>query len=248
MAGFHAQLAKHKVQLYRLLIEILDDPQLAASCYFKGGTCAAMRGFLDRFSVDLDFDLAPARDQIVVEKRLLAIFEKLNLTIKDRSQNVLQFFLKYPAPSGERNTIKLDVLPNETLANEYTEAYLVDVDRYGICQTRATLFANKLVAPLDRFERNGVVAGRDVYDIHHFFLQGYEYNAAVIEERRGTSVTVHLQALLAFVDKQVTQTVINQDLNVLLDPDKFQRIRKTLKTEVMMFIRNAINDSGRLSE
>ncbi len=237
MAGFHAQLAKHKVQLYRLLMEILDDPQLAASCYFKGGSCAAMCGFLDRFSVDLDFDFAPDQDQIIIEKRLLPVFEKLNLEIKDRSQQVLQFFLKYPAPPGERNTLKLDILANKTSSNEYTQTYLVDVDRYAICQTRATLFANKLVAPLDRFERNGTVAGRDIYDIHHFFHQGYEYNPAVIEERRETSVTEYLQELLAFVEKQVTQTVINQDLNVLLDPDKFQRIRKTLKTEVIMFIR-----------
>lgn len=240
MAGFYAQLAKHKVQLYRLLMAILDDPYLAASCYFKGGTCAAMRGFLDRFSVDLDFDLAPDRDQIIIEKRLLSVFEQLNLTIKDRSQQVPQFFLKYPAPPGERNTLELDILPNETRSNEYTQAYLVDIDRYAICQTRATLFANKLVAPLDRFERNGTIAGRDIYDIHHFFLQGYEYNPAVIEERRGTSVAAYLQTLLAFVDKYVTQTVINQDLNVLLEPDKFQQIRKTLKTEVMMFIRDAI--------
>ncbi|HIP71371.1 MAG TPA: hypothetical protein EYH05_08260, partial [Anaerolineae bacterium] len=57
MTNFHAQLAKHRIQLTRLLTEILDDPYLAASLYFKGGTCAAMLGYLDRFSVDLDFDL-----------------------------------------------------------------------------------------------------------------------------------------------------------------------------------------------
>ena len=240
MASFHAQLAKHRIQLTRLLTEILDDPYLAASLYFKGGTCAAMLGYLDRFSVDLDFDLASERDQAIVEERLRLIFARHNLTIKDKSQHVPQFFLKYPAPPGERSTLKLDILPNETRANKYAQAYLVDVDRYAICQTQATLFANKLVAPLDRFERNGAVAGRDIYDIHHFFLQGYEFDPAVIEERRGTSVSDYLQTLLAFVDRQVTQTVINQDLNVLLEPEKFQQIRKTLKTEVMMFIRDAI--------
>ncbi len=240
MVGFHAQLARHKVQLYRLLIEILDDPQLAAVCRFKGGTCAAMCGFLDRFSVDLDFDLAPEHDQTAVEERLYSIFDKLNLEIKDRSQHVPRFFLKYPAPPGMRNTLKLDMLPNTTRANSYDKAYLIDIDRYAVCQTRSTLFSNKLVATLDRFERNGTIAGRDIYDIHHFFLQGYAYETAVIEERRGTSVAAYLQELLVFVDKQVTQTVINQDLNVLLEPNKFQQIRKTLKTEVMMFIRDAI--------
>jgi len=240
MVGFHAQLARHKVQLYRLLIEILDDPQLTAVCRFKGGTCAAMCGFLDRFSVDLDFDLISGYDQTAVEERLFSIFKKLNLEIKDRSQHAPQFFLKYPAPTGVRSTLKLDMLPNKTSANSYDKAYLIDIDRYAVCQTRSTIFANKLVAALDRFERNGTIAGRDIYDIHHFFLQGYEYETAVIEERRGTSVSDYLQELLLFVDKKVTQTIINQDLNVLLEPAKFQQIRKTLKTEVMMFIRDAI--------
>ncbi|MFQ5434333.1 MAG: hypothetical protein ACE5FD_05600 [Anaerolineae bacterium] len=63
----------------------------------------------------------------------------------------------------------------------------------------------------------------------------------VIEEGRGTSVAEYLQELLIFVEKQVTQTTINQDLNVLLEPVKFQQIRKTLKAEVMMFIRDAIS-------
>ena len=47
----------HKSNLHRLLMEVVDQPVLAQSLAFKGGTCAAMLGYLDRFSVDLDFDL-----------------------------------------------------------------------------------------------------------------------------------------------------------------------------------------------
>ena len=49
--------AKHKTQMYRLLREILQNNILANKLVFKGGTYAALRGVLDRFSVDLDFDL-----------------------------------------------------------------------------------------------------------------------------------------------------------------------------------------------
>ena len=49
--------AKHKNQLFRLLREILKNNFLASKLQFKGGTYAALRGVLDRFSVDLDFDL-----------------------------------------------------------------------------------------------------------------------------------------------------------------------------------------------
>lgn len=33
--------ALHKAMLYRLLISILDEKNLALNLYFKGGTCAA---------------------------------------------------------------------------------------------------------------------------------------------------------------------------------------------------------------
>jgi len=47
----------HRGQMYKLLIEIADSASLSQGLIFKGGTCAAMQGCLDRFSVDLDFDL-----------------------------------------------------------------------------------------------------------------------------------------------------------------------------------------------
>ena len=47
----------HKSQLNRLLIEIIDQPTLSQNLAFKGGSCASMLGYLDRFSVDLDFDV-----------------------------------------------------------------------------------------------------------------------------------------------------------------------------------------------
>ena len=66
----NAKEAKHKAWLYRILTRIYDDHTLAASLYFKGGTCAAMRGFLDRYSVDLDFDyVAPQNEMDGVRKK-----------------------------------------------------------------------------------------------------------------------------------------------------------------------------------
>jgi predicted nucleotidyltransferase component of viral defense system len=47
----------HKSYLNRLLMETIDRPVLAHNLAFKGGSCASMLGFLDRFSVDLDFDI-----------------------------------------------------------------------------------------------------------------------------------------------------------------------------------------------
>lgn len=231
----------HKAWLYRLLSTIYDNQTLATMLYFKGGTCAAMLGFLDRFSIDLDFDfIGSSTDFKTAEKELELIFKKIGLEIKNKSKLTLQYFLKYPTSLGQRNTIKIDTTFPPPKANIYEPCQLRDIDRIAVCQTRETMFANKLVALIERWEKNNAIAGRDLYDIHHFFLQGFTYNKEVIAERRGQDVLPFLRQLIVFIKKNITETIINQDLNALLQPTKFQQIRKILKQETLMFLQDEV--------
>ena len=233
--------AIHKSWLYRLLSAIYDNQILADSLYFKGGTCAAMLGYLDRFSIDLDFDYMKKKSEMkIARKELESEFEKLGLAVKDKSQNTLQYFLRYPTKPNLRNTIKVDATFPPPAANVYQPFRLSDIDRIVNCQTVETMFANKLVALIDRWEKNGSIAGRDLYDIHHFFMEGFRYNKGVIIERRNSDLGSFFQELAVFIEKRINQTVINQDLNSLLSPDKFQKIRKILKRETLMFLRDEL--------
>jgi len=232
--------ARHETQLHRLLSEILDDKYLAQKFLFKGGTCARLMGLLDRFSVDLDFDLSEQADRAQCRQRLAEIFDRLNLEIKDKSQKALQFFLRYPAPENERNMIKLDILDEIYEANQYTPLYLEAIGRTAICQSPETMFAHKLIAPTDRYRQRKSIAGRDIYDIHHFFMQGLGYRSEVIQERTGLSSQEYLQKLKSLIIEKVSDQKLDEDLNVLLDPDQFQHIRKHLKREVINFIDNEI--------
>ncbi len=233
--------AIHRAWLYRVLINILDNPGLN-DLYFKGGTCAAMLGYLDRFSVDLDFDYGGDKKDIpVLKKELKKIFSELGLEIKDESNNDPQFFLKYPTKNeGERNTLKIDITFPAPQNNKYEMQRLIDIDRVAKCQSIETMFANKLVALIDRYEKNGSIAGRDVYDIHNFFLNGFEYNREVIKERMGLELKEFFEKLSDFIKEKITNTTITQDLNMLIDYDKFKKIRKTLKSETLMFLKNEI--------
>lgn len=233
----NAQDTVHRAWLLRLLSAIADDRVLMEMLRFKGGTCAAMRNLLDRFSVDLDFDLLPEGDIDKTRKRLEKIFSALQLTIKDSSKVVPQYFLRYAAEEGTRNTIALDITVPPPRSNEYEVVRLADIDRFVACQTIATMVGNKLVTPIDRFEKHGTLAGRDIYDIHHFLFQGLLWNGAVIEERTGTSPVAFFRLLQNFIDEHVTQTVIDQDLNTLLLPQEFQRVRRTLKQETLTLLR-----------
>ena len=102
------------------------------------------------------------------------------------------------------------------------------------------MFANKLVALIDRWEKSDSIAGRDLYDIHHFFMKGFGYNKEVIIERRNKDLISFFQELIIFIEKRINQTIINQDINSLLLPDKFQKIRKVLKKETLMFLKDEI--------
>ncbi len=237
MITVNSQDAVHKAWLYRVLIAIVDDANLH-DLYFKGGTCAALAGFLDRFSVDLDFDYVGDREGLIkVRHELEKLFKNLGLEIKDTSAKVPQFFLKYPTKDiSDRNTLKIDINFPPPKANIYEPIRLVDIGRVVICQNVATMFANKLVAVLDRFERNHSIAGRDIYDIHHFFLNGYNYNKDVINERTGLSLIDFFKKLSALISEQVTENILNQDLNPLIPYERFNKFRKVLKREVLMFL------------
>lgn len=227
--------AIHRAWMYRILTAISDIPVLNSTLGFKGGTCAALRGLIDRFSVDLDFDLLDIKNMSTVQNEFQKIFKKLNLKIDDQSKNAPQYFLKYPNIEGKRNSIKVDCTFPVPKNNQYEMVHIAEIDRIFNCQNESTMFANKLVAITDRYKRTGALAGRDIFDIHSFFLKGLEVNEKVIEERTGKNVPEYFKFLIDFIDKNVTQTILDEDLNTLLPRNEFKRVRKILKQEVLTF-------------
>ncbi len=236
MIPTNRRTAIHKLYLLRLLTTIVDHPTLALELYFKGGTAAAMQGFLDRFSVDLDFDLAPGGNASDTRQHLVEIFDQLSLPVDRASTTSLFFSVKYPAPTNARNTIHISVFESVVKANIYQPQYLPEINRMVTCQTLETMVANKLVTPLDRWQKHEAIAGRDFYDIHHFLSLGYGYEAGVITERSSLTVKEFFGQLAKFVDKNVTQDIINQDLNTLLPFDKFSILRTRLKDELLTLL------------
>ena len=240
MITVRPQDAIHKAYLLRLLTTIVDNTFLSQTLYFKGGTCASMMGILDRFSIDLDFDIKPEVDERKMRSEFYRVFEKLDFKINEESKKALEFFLKYSSPLNQRNTLKVDALNFQVKANKYNAVFLPEINRTVNCQTKGTIFANKLVAVKDRFDHRQTIAGRDIYDIHHFFINGLRYDQDIIVERTGFSVLDYLTYLRDFIKNKVTMTLIDQDLNTLLPLESFNRIRKTLKVETIAFIDNEI--------
>lgn len=238
----------HKAWLYRVLEGIASDKYLPSVLYFKGGTCASMLGWLDRFSVDLDFDYGGKPEDVQKTRDSLeAIFADLGLSIKDKSQNGIQYFLKYENDKNNekiaRNTLKIDASFPLFASSKYISQRFLEIDRVFICQTKETMFSHKLCALMDRFEKTGHIAGRDLYDIHHFFMNGYNYDPAVIAERTGLSQKDFFSKLIIFIEKYVTDQIITEDLSSLLSPQQFKILRKVLKREVIQLLKDQLAPS-----
>jgi predicted nucleotidyltransferase component of viral defense system len=226
----------HKSYLNRLLMEIIDRPMLAHNLAFKGGTCASMLGYLDRFSVDLDFDILKNADEIALRDEFHQVFDYLGFKITGEFDKVLFFQLRYPNDPGKRNILKVSGSNLAVKSNQYKVQYFPEIDRLMNSQTIETMFANKLVAVTDRYELHQTIAGRDIYDIHNFFIHGYSYHAAVIKERTGLEPKEYFGKLIDFIKEHVNQTIINEDLNTLLPNHRFQQIRKILLPETLALL------------
>lgn len=229
--------ANHRYHLFRILSGILDNPYLAKNCYFKGGTAATMIGILDRFSVDLDFDLANEVDESKIRKELGDLFAKLDYPIKESSQRAVQYLLGYPAPANLRSTVKIEMIGRPTLSTQYETVYLKDIDRHATVQTVETMVANKLLATQDRWVKHHNIAGRDLYDIYYFLTHNLPYSKELIAEKSGLTTPEFLADLISFVEKKMTQTIIDQDLNTLFDPITFKKLRLHLKNDALLVLR-----------
>jgi len=133
--------------------------------------------------------------------------------------------LKYPSPANDRNTLKIDALNFIVKSNTYRPIFLAEINRTVNCQDEETIFANKLVAVKDRFDHKQKIAGRDIYDIHHFFSLNLNYNHKVVVERSRMSVLEYLIFLRDFIEKNVTQTLLDQDLNKIRSAKAFKLCR-----------------------
>jgi predicted nucleotidyltransferase component of viral defense system len=226
----------HKSRLSRLLNEIIDQPLLAQSLTFKGGSCASMHGYLDRFSVDLDFDVAPSADSNQLRVEFQEKFYMPDLTVLRESGKVLFYQIRYQAEPGNCNTIKISANKLSIAPNQYKVHYFPEIDQMMNSQTIETMFVNTLVAVTDRYNVHKTIAGRDIYVIHYFLVHGNTYHGPVIQESTGLTPYDYLGKLIDFIKEHVTQTTINEDLNTLLPNKKFQRVGKILIPETLSLL------------
>lgn len=223
---------KHKKIMLGILADISKDPELSVNLGFKGGTCCYFVYGLDRFSVDLDFDLLDAEKKDLVIKKMYELLKKYG-TIK-KGSNESRVKLKY---SDDSSALKIDISSRDELnhLNSYEITDIVSGVPLNILK-QEDMFAHKLVAIKDRFENrsaNKIIANRDIYDINFFFNKNWEINYEIILLRRKKDAKLYFKELMEFIEKNVDNKKILDGIGALVSDEKREWVKNELKNEVI---------------
>ena len=217
-------IKKHRQFLFNILVSIYKQPW---SDYlgFKGGTMAYFFYDLDRFSVDLDFDLLEDKSIKKIEDKMPAVLSSYG-KIKDMRNKYFTLFYLLDYQSGERN-IKVEISKRKILPVSYELRNFYGVDLKVMKIEDA--FATKILACLTRKR----TAYRDFYDVYFYLTKGVRFNEEVVKAQMGKSSEAVLEKLISFVKKKVSNKDVLNSIGELISSKKKDWIRQTFKEDLV---------------
>lgn len=219
--------SKHKNILLRILKDVYSDATLSSCLGFKGGTAALLFYGLDRYSVDLDFDLLNEEKEKEIFEKLQEIVSKY-ATIEDA--HIKRFNLLVVA-SYAPGTQKIKVEVNRRqFGSRYEMQTLLGISM--LVMVKEDMFAHKLMAMLERIGKTS----RDVYDVYFFFRHGWDMNTQIVENRSNLSYQEALQKCIVMLEG-IDQKHILDGLGELLTDRQKDWARAKLKEETIFFLK-----------
>lgn len=217
---------RHEQILKSILREIYITPDLQTNLAFKGGTCLYIFYGLDRFSIDLDFNLLSDK---LKDNLLTNIIEK-HLNITNRTNKRYTWFW---LGSYEKNLPQIKI---EVSKRDFPDKY-INEDFYGLTiptMTPGCMFAHKLCAITDRRK----LQNRDLYDAHFMFSKHFDIDEEIIRLRTGKAVKEYFEDLVQFIEKRVSSNNILDGLGELLTDQLKDRVRSTLKRDILFDLKS----------
>lgn len=222
--------AIHKNILLRILKDIYTDTTAGPFLGFKGGTAAYLFYSLDRFSVDLDFDLLDYTKEDYIFERLKQILQKYGV-VKEavKKRFCLLFVLSYDKKVHGAQNIKV-----ETNRREFGSKY--DVKSYlGISMkvmVQEDMFAHKLVAMYERIGKTN----RDIYDVWFFLKNNWQINEEIVEKRTKMPLREFLQKCISSIEKMSNRGILS-GMGELLDEKQKAWAKTHLREDVLFLLR-----------
>jgi len=222
--------AKHKSILIKILKDIYSHPAIGPILGFKGGTAANLFYNLDRFSVDLDFDLLDAtKEDIVFEEisRILSNYGRIKTA--DKKRYSLIYILDYDEKDPGAQNVKVEV-NRRSFGSQYIIKSYLGISMKVMIQ--ADMAANKLVAFYERIGK----ANRDLYDTWFFLNNNWPINQELVEKRTNRSFKDFLETSLVLLEKIDNKNILAGMGEVLTDKQKVW-VKNKLKEELLFQFR-----------
>jgi predicted nucleotidyltransferase component of viral defense system len=206
--------AKHKTILVKILKDIFTDPIVGPTLGFKGGTAAYLFYELDRFSVDLDFDLLDGtKEDILYEKTKIILQKYGRIKIADKKRYSLIFILAYDEKEPGAQNVKIEINMRNFGSRYEIKSYL---GISMIVMIPEDMAANKLVAFYERIGKTN----RDIYDAWFFISHDWPVNRELVERRTGMPFGKFLETCISLLEKMNNHQILSGMGEVLNEKQK----------------------------
>lgn len=203
--------SKHKNVLTTILTDIYSDSEISAQLGFKGGTAALLFYDLDRFSVDLDFDLIYPEKEDFIFERVKTIVTKYG-KIRDIEKKFFTLFFSISYGDIDRN-VKVEIC-RRFKGSRYELKQFMGIPM--LVMKQEDMFANKLLAMSERMER----FSRDIYDVWFFLDKMWPINKEIVFERDKKNLPEFLNDLADKLEKLPANKILSGIGELLNDKQK----------------------------
>jgi predicted nucleotidyltransferase component of viral defense system len=214
----------HRSILIDVLKEIYSDSSLGPILGFKGGTALYLFHNLDRFSVDLDFNLLDLSVEEKVFQRILEIVKSYG-ALKDHAIKRFGALIAINYSKGNHR-LKLDISNRQTNDSYELRLYLGIPVKVMVLEDMA---ANKLMALTER----KTPAARDVFDMN-FILKNYiDINEKLIKDRLNRSLKDQLTYSIDYLEDNFKSNLLD-GLGELVEDKQKAWIQNKMKEDTIM--------------
>jgi predicted nucleotidyltransferase component of viral defense system len=227
-------IALHKSILLSILKDIFTDAELSQSLGFKGGTAMLLFYHLNRFSVDLEFDLLDQTKEEYVFEEIKKILEKYGTFESHKKRYTLFFILSYKGNLPDAQKIELEI-NKRSFGSKYEIKHHLSVAMPAMVEEDVA--AHKLVA---MYERMGE-ANRDIFDVYFIFHNHWSINKKIVEQRTGMSYKDFLQHCITALEKFNDKTILS-GLGELLNEKQKAWVKSKLKNDTLFLLRVALSN------
>ncbi|KKR14470.1 MAG: hypothetical protein UT42_C0028G0005 [Candidatus Falkowbacteria bacterium GW2011_GWA2_39_24] len=226
-------IAKHKNILVKILKDIYADSTIGTILGFKGGTAATLFYNLDRFSVDLAFDLLDVAKEDYVFERVKTILENYGKLKEARKKRFnLVYILAYDQKDVNAQNVKVEI-NRRKFASKYDIKSFLGISMQVMI--KEDMSANKLCAMYERIGKTN----RDIFDVQFMLAHDWSVNKKIVETRMNMSYKDFLQKAVDAIEKLNDRNIL-AGMGELLTEKQKAWAKTKLKSETLFSLRLAL--------